>query len=80
MNRNKKDNQRHHSITDPSIAKLLEGKNFAFPATLMKDGSPQVTRTWVDIDKSNNIILVNTARGRVKHRNVSKDPRVANSN
>ena len=40
---------------------------------------PQVTPTWVDIDKSNNIILVNTARGRVKHRNISKDPRVATS-
>jgi len=64
MNRNKKDNQRHHSITDPSIARLFEGKNFAFLATLMKIGSPQVTPTWVDIDKSNNIILVNTARGR----------------
>jgi PPOX class probable F420-dependent enzyme len=75
--RNKKDNQRRDSITDPSIAKLFEGKNFAFLATLMKDGSPQVTPTWVDIDKSNNTILVNTARGRVKHRNISKDPRVA---
>ena len=75
--RNKKDNQKRDSITDPSIAKLFDGKNFAFLATLMKDGSPQVTPTWVDIDKSNNIILVNTARGRVKHRNVSKDPPVA---
>ena len=75
--RNKKDNQRRYSITDPSIAKLFEGKNFAFLATLMKDGSPQLTPTWVDIDKSNNTILVNTARGRVKHTNISKDPRVA---
>jgi PPOX class probable F420-dependent enzyme len=75
--RNKKDNQRRDSITNPSIAKLFEGKNFAFLATLMKDGSPQVTATWVDIDKNNYTILVNTARGRVKHRNISKDPRVA---
>ena len=44
----------------------------------MKDGSPQVTATWVDIDKNNNYtILVNTAEGRVKHRNISRDPRVA---
>jgi PPOX class probable F420-dependent enzyme len=70
--------QRLGSITNPSIAKLFEGKNFAFLATLMKDGSPQVTATWVDIDKSNNYtILVNTAEGRVKHRNISRDPRVA---
>src|ERR687898_1773457 len=74
--RNKKGNQGRNSITDPSIAKLFEGKNFAFLATLMKDGSPQVTPTWIDIDKSNNTILVNTAKGRVKHRNISTDPRV----
>src|ERR687886_714378 len=77
MSRNKKANQGRGSITDPSIAKLFEGKNFAFLATLMKDGSPQVTPTWVDIDKNNNTILVNTAKGRIKHRNISRDPRVA---
>jgi PPOX class probable F420-dependent enzyme len=74
--RNKKGNQGRDSITDPTIAKLFEGKNFAFLATLMKDGSPQVTATWVDIDKNNYTILVNTAEGRVKHRNISRDPRV----
>ena len=73
----KKGNQGRGSITDPSIAKLFEGKNFAFLATLMKDGSPQVTPTWVDIDKNNYTILVNTAEGRVKHKNISRDPRVA---
>jgi PPOX class probable F420-dependent enzyme len=74
----KKGNQGRNSITDPSTAKLFEGKNFAFLATLMKDGSPQVTPTWVgDIDKNNNTILVNTAKGRIKHRNISRDPCVA---
>jgi PPOX class probable F420-dependent enzyme len=43
----------------------------------MKDGSPQVTPTWVDIDKNSNTILVNTAKGRIKHRNISREPRVA---
>jgi PPOX class probable F420-dependent enzyme len=76
MSNKSKGNQKSDSITDPSIAKLFEGKNFAFLATLMKDGSPQVTPTWVDIDKNNNTILVNTAKGRVKHRNISRDPRV----
>src|ERR671912_2143993 len=75
--RNKKGNQGRNSITDPSIAKLFEGKKFALLATLMKDGSPQVTPTWVDIDKNNNTILVNTAKGRIKYRNISRDPRVA---
>jgi PPOX class probable F420-dependent enzyme len=73
----KKGNQGHDSITNPSVAKLFEGKNFAFLATLMKDGSPQVTPTWVDIDKDNNTILVNTAKGRIKYRNISRDPRIA---
>jgi len=68
--------EKSDSITDTSIAKLFEGKNFAFLATLMKDGTPHVTPTWADIDKSNNIILINTAKGRVKHRNISRDPRV----
>ncbi|MDG7022677.1 MAG: pyridoxamine 5'-phosphate oxidase family protein, partial [Nitrososphaerota archaeon] len=41
--------------------KLLEGKNFAFVATLNKDGTPQLTPTWVDTDGEN--LLVNTALG-----------------
>jgi PPOX class probable F420-dependent enzyme len=58
------------------VAKFFEGKNFASLATLMKGGSPHVTPTWVDIDKSNNTILINTAKGRIKHKNISRDPRV----
>jgi PPOX class probable F420-dependent enzyme len=77
MSNNKKDNQGRQSVTNSSISKLFEDKNFAFLATLMKDGSPQVTPTWVDIDKNNGTVLVNTATGRIKHRNVSTDPRVA---
>lgn len=73
MSRNKKGNQGRDSITDPSIAKLFEADNFVFLATLMEDGSPQVTPTWVDMDKNNNTLLINTAKGRIKHRNVSKD-------
>jgi PPOX class probable F420-dependent enzyme len=42
----------------------------------MKGGTPHVTPTWVDIDRSNNTILINTAKGRIKHRNISRDPRV----
>jgi PPOX class probable F420-dependent enzyme len=76
MSSKRKCNQKSDSITDPSIAKLFEEKNFAFLATLMKGGTPHVTPTWVDIDKSNNTILINTAKGRVKHRNISRDPRV----
>jgi PPOX class probable F420-dependent enzyme len=44
-------------------------------ATLNPDGSPQVTPVWVDFDGSS--IIVNTARGRVKAKNLARDPRVA---
>src|SRR5918911_386313 len=48
---------------------------FANLATLNADGSPQVTPVWADFDGTN--IIVNTARGRVKHRNLQREPRVA---
>ena len=62
-------------ISDSAVRKLFEGKNFVYIASLMKDGSPQVTPTWVDID--NDTILVNTAVGRLKQKNISRDGRVA---
>lgn len=54
---------------------LLAGTNFAHLATLNPDGSPQVSAVWVDI--KDDLIWVNTARGRIKDRNVAQDPRVA---
>jgi PPOX class probable F420-dependent enzyme len=54
--------------------RLLKGKNFAFVATVNKDGSPQLTPTWVDTD--GDAILVNTTLARQKNRNVTRDPRV----
>jgi PPOX class probable F420-dependent enzyme len=62
-------------ISDSAVRKLFEGKNFVYIASLMKDGSPQVTPMWVDID--NGTILVNTAVGRLKQKNISRDDRVA---
>lgn len=55
--------------------KLIEGKNFAHIATLMPDGSPQVSPVWIDHEDDR--ILVNTAVGRVKQKNLTRDPRVA---
>ena len=54
---------------------LFEKRAFANLATLMPDGSPQVTPVWVDYDGT--YLLVNTARGRQKDRNMQRDPRVA---
>jgi len=63
-------------ITEP-VEKLLKDKNFAFIATLMPDSSQQITPVWIDIDNNTNTILVNTASGRKKLDNISRDPRVA---
>jgi PPOX class probable F420-dependent enzyme len=63
-------------MTEPVIH-LLKGKNFAYLATLMNDGSPQVTPTWIDLDEDSGIISIPTVEGRIKHKNVSADPRVA---
>jgi PPOX class probable F420-dependent enzyme len=43
----------------------------------MNDGSPQVTPTWIDLDEDSSSILISTVEGRIKHKNVSRDPRVA---
>ena len=61
-------------LTANSI-RLIEGKNIAHLATLMPDGSPQVTPVW--IDHEGDVVLVNTAMGRVKQRNISRDHCVA---
>lgn len=52
-----------------------ETKAFLFLATTMPDGSPQVTPVWFDHDGEH--ILVNTAEGRIKDRNMKARPKVA---
>lgn len=54
---------------------LFEGRNFGHLATIMPDGSPQVSPVWVALDGDD--IIVNTAEGRLKTRNVRREPRVA---
>jgi PPOX class probable F420-dependent enzyme len=60
-----------------SHADLLQTTKPAFAqlATVNADGTPQVTPVWVDYDGTH--VLVNTARGRVKARNLERNPRVA---
>ena len=60
---------------DPKVEKLFQGKNLIFIATINTDGSPQLTPVWGNY--TDNHILINTAEGRIKHRNVKNDPRVA---
>jgi PPOX class probable F420-dependent enzyme len=58
-----------------SVKNLIEAKTFANVATLMPDGSPHVTQTWVDHD--GDIVLINTFEGSQKHRNVVRNPKIA---
>jgi PPOX class probable F420-dependent enzyme len=57
------------------IRDIFSKRSFAHLATLMPDGSPQVSPVWLDIDGDQ--IIINTAQGRVKDRNMQRDPRVA---
>jgi PPOX class probable F420-dependent enzyme len=54
---------------------LFDGKNFGHLATIMPDGSPQVSPVWVALDGDD--VIVNTAEGRLKTRNVRREARVA---
>ena len=54
---------------------LFEKKAFGSLGTLMPDGSPQVTPVWVD--REGDTVLVNTAKGRQKDKNIQRDPRVS---
>ena len=60
---------------DEKTKRLFQDKNLVFIATIMKDGSPQLSPVWANYDEG--FILINTAEGRIKHKNVLQDPRVA---
>jgi PPOX class probable F420-dependent enzyme len=52
-----------------------ETKAFGFLATLMNDGSPQLTPVWFSADEK--FIYINSAKGRIKDRNLRRNPRLA---
>ena len=54
---------------------LLRKPSLCFVTTLMPDGSPQITQTWVDTDGEH--VIINTVQTHQKVRNVERDPRVA---
>lgn len=55
--------------------RLLDGPNYAVLATVNPDGSPQTSAMWVGRDGDD--LLFSTVQGRVKHRNMQRDPRVS---
>ena len=63
------------AIPDKYLDLLQQKKAFANLATLMRDGSPQVTPVWFDY--TGGVVRVNTAKGRVKVRNLKAGSPVA---
>lgn len=57
------------------IRAFLEEPRLCVMATLSRDGSPRLTVMWYDI--SDDLIILNTARGRLKERNLRRDPRMS---
>jgi PPOX class probable F420-dependent enzyme len=62
-------------VIPESHVDLFTKKAFAHLVTLMPTGQPQVTPVWVDYDGHH--VLINTAEGRQKDKNLQRDPRVA---
>jgi PPOX class probable F420-dependent enzyme len=74
---------RSHQVKEPktmatipdNFHDLFQKKAFAQLATMMTDGTPQVTPVWCDFDGEH--VVINSAKGRVKDRNMRRNPTVA---
>ena len=62
------------SLSEATL-RLLDGPNYAVLATINPDGSPHTSAMWIGRD--GNDLLFSTVEGRVKHRNMVRDPRVS---
>ena len=62
-------------MIDEKVKKLAQQDNFGTITTLLADGTPSTHVMWVDADDEH--MLINTEIGRMKFRNVQRDPRVA---
>ena len=61
-------------LADHDIA-ILKAQNFGHFVTLNEDGSAHAAPLWIDVD-DDGLVLVNSAVGRKKDRNIRRDPRV----
>jgi PPOX class probable F420-dependent enzyme len=61
----------------PEAIKMLQEKQIAQLATIMPDGSPQLTPVWIDVEDDGSHVLINTVEGRLKAKNTERDARVA---
>jgi anthraniloyl-CoA monooxygenase len=67
--------QPQHGPVPDEYLDLFQKKTFAHLATLMPDGTPHVTSVWIDYDGTH--ILINSARGRLKDKNMEQRRHVA---
>ncbi len=65
------------SVLSEEIRAFLNEQRFAVLATLNADGSAQQTTMWYLLESESDTILMNTQVGRVKERNLRRDPRVS---
>lgn len=63
------------AVIPDSFADLFQKKTFAQLATIMRDGTPQVTPVWCEYDGTH--VLINSAKGRTKDLNMRRNPNVA---
>src|SRR5262245_3484412 len=61
----------------PAAVTLLQEPQIAQIATIMADGSPQITPVWVDVEPDGSHIIINTVVGYLKLKNIAANPQVA---
>jgi PPOX class probable F420-dependent enzyme len=57
-----------------SVKKIVQDKTYGHVVTFNADGKPQVTMVWLDVDGDE--VVFNTAQGRLKPKNLRRDPRI----
>ncbi|MEV6714730.1 PPOX class F420-dependent oxidoreductase [Lentzea sp. NPDC051208] len=66
---------KHMTVLPDDLIAVLNAKSICFVTTLMPDGSPQISQTWVGTDGEH--VLINTVDTHQKTRNLRRDPRIA---
>src|SRR5579875_1476103 len=62
-------------LIEEKVREFLEQPRMCVMATINRDGSPQLTAMWYDLD--GDVVILNTQRGLLKERNLRRDPRMA---
>jgi PPOX class probable F420-dependent enzyme len=61
----------------PDAVRMLQEKQLAHLATVMADGTPQLTPVWIDVEPDGSHVLVNTVTDRLKAKNTARNGQVA---